>query len=249
MREGRTRAGGSGAAAGRPAIRGVLFDKDGTLVDFFSTWIPAYRATALELARGDAALAGRLLRLGGYDPETGVLAPESPLASGTNEQIARLWAAEPGLSEVADVGTRVRELFHAHATRAPVPIADVAGLFGRLKARGLKIGVATSDSTAAAEATLQRFGVFHLVDYVAGFDKGHGAKPAAGQVEGFCRKTGLAATEVAVVGDSRADMEMAARAGAGLAVGVSSGVSPGAELAPYCDALIASVAEIESVLV
>lgn len=27
-------------------IHGILFDKDGTLLDFCATWIPAYRAAA-----------------------------------------------------------------------------------------------------------------------------------------------------------------------------------------------------------
>ena len=30
-------------AGRRGPIRGILFDKDGTLLDFCATWIPAYR--------------------------------------------------------------------------------------------------------------------------------------------------------------------------------------------------------------
>src|SRR5438477_10103626 len=38
--------GRNGAPAGAAAIRGILFDKDGTLVDYFATWTPAYRTAA-----------------------------------------------------------------------------------------------------------------------------------------------------------------------------------------------------------
>ena len=87
-----------------PAIRGVLFDKDGTLIDFFQTWAPAYEQAAHHVARGDARLAEHLLTLGGRDPATKRFRPESPLASGTNEQITRLWAAAAGHAPAAGPG-------------------------------------------------------------------------------------------------------------------------------------------------
>ena len=71
------------------SIRGVLFDKDGTLIDFFQTWAPAYEAVALRLAGGDAVLAERLLTLGGRDPATRCFKPDSALAAGTNAEITR----------------------------------------------------------------------------------------------------------------------------------------------------------------
>ena len=39
-----------------PAIVGVLFDKDGTFVDFDATWGPATHAIIHALAGGDPAL-------------------------------------------------------------------------------------------------------------------------------------------------------------------------------------------------
>ena len=51
-------------------IRGILFDKDGTIIDYWRTWVPINRQVALYAARGDQGLADRLLRLGGHDPET-----------------------------------------------------------------------------------------------------------------------------------------------------------------------------------
>ena len=45
-------------------IKGILFDKDGTLVDFRATWLPRYRGAAAELAAtvgGGPGLARALL--------------------------------------------------------------------------------------------------------------------------------------------------------------------------------------------
>ncbi|MCH8036364.1 MAG: HAD family hydrolase, partial [Proteobacteria bacterium] len=50
-------------------IKGILFDKDGTLLDYAATWMKANRVAALAAAGGDRALGERLLIAGGYDPE------------------------------------------------------------------------------------------------------------------------------------------------------------------------------------
>ena len=49
------------------AIKGVLFDKDGTLLDYFNTWMPVNWEVARALAGSDEILAERLLVQIGYD--------------------------------------------------------------------------------------------------------------------------------------------------------------------------------------
>ena len=143
-------------------IRGVLFDKDGTLADFANTWPPAFRAAAADLAEaaGDPALAETLLRLGGYDAD-GVLDPASVLAHGTNEELIAVWSARPEIAAIADAAERVGRVFMAFASRAPAVVADLAALLRRLRSRGLAIGLATNDGAAAARAWLNTF--FHLM--------------------------------------------------------------------------------------
>ncbi len=230
-------------------IRGLLFDKDGTLLDFDATWPPAYRAIAAALAEaaGEPALAERLLRLGGYD-EGGVLDPESMLACGTTADIVAFWAAQPELANLAGIAERIDTMFLDYATRAPAVVADLGALFERLRGRGLRLGVATNDSAAAAHAWLAGAGVDHLLDFVSGADSGYGAKPDPAVMHGFCAATGLAPGEVAVVGDSMRDLDFAHAAGAGLAVAVLTGVTPRAQLDPHADRVLDSIAGLEAVL-
>ncbi|HEY9537465.1 MAG TPA: hypothetical protein VIS03_07700, partial [Kiloniellaceae bacterium] len=94
------------------SIQGILFDKDGTLLDYHATWLPLNRQAALQVAEGDAALAERLLVATGYDPASGRILGDSLLASGTNDEIAAAWAALLGLDPAA-TAARVTAHFEA----------------------------------------------------------------------------------------------------------------------------------------
>jgi phosphoglycolate phosphatase len=79
-------------------LKGLLFDKDGTLIDFFATWMPAYcdAAERLAAAAGVPEHAEHLLLAGGYDRGNDRLAPDSLLAGGTNEELIAVWRASLG---------------------------------------------------------------------------------------------------------------------------------------------------------
>lgn len=231
-------------------IRAVLFDKDGTLIDFRRTWLAAYRGAAAELAaRAGAgeALAGALLGRHGYDARHDRFAASSPLLWATNLDIAALWQAEPELTAV-DVQPVVERHFSDSKTYPPVAVTDLGALFDGLRGRGVALGLATMDSTQAARRMLCLFGVADRLDFVAGADAGHGLKPGPGMVRAFCAALGVAAAEVAVVGDNLADLAMARAAGAGLAVAVLTGGCPAEALAAEADLVLASVAELDAAL-
>ena len=231
-----------------PAIRAVLFDKDGTLIDFRATWLPAYEAIVRRLVDADERAVDRLLTAGGYDRVSGRIDPSSVLAAGTNVEIAALWAGLIGHDDVAALARRVNLEFMQHAETSLVPVTDLPVLFRGLRQRGLRLGVATNDSELALRAQIERLQIGELIDFFCGYDSGHGAKPGPGMVEAFARKLGLPAEAIAVVGDSLHDLDMARAAGAGLTVGVLTGASPREILAPHADHVIASIAEIESIL-
>jgi len=232
-----------------PPVRGLLFDKDGTLFDFNATWMPLYLETANEVAGGDRALALELMVESGYDAASRRLDPHSPLAAGTNAEIAEIWARVAGGEwSVARLTRRFDANFAKSMEMRPTPVTDLASLFGRLKAKGLKIGVATMDSHAAARAAIETFELVGLVDFACGYDSGHGHKPGPGMVEAFCRAVELSAKDVAVVGDTPHDMHMARAAGAGFAIGVLTGVSPREVLADHADRVLASIAELDALL-
>ena len=233
--------------APRSLIRGIVFDKDGTLLDYEASWRPINARAARLASRGDEALASRLLALGGADPQGGSVAADSLLAAGTAAEIARGWVAGGAPFEEATLTVELDRLF-LEAAAAVVPVTDLASLFAGLKARRLRLGIASSDNEAAIRAMSERFGISELTDYVAGYDSGHGAKPGPGMVQGFCHAVGLAPAEVAVVGDNAHDIAMARSAGAALAVGVLTGTGTREMLSGLADICLDSIVALEAAL-
>jgi len=232
------------------AIKAILFDKDGTLLDFHATWIPAFRCAAQAVSRdaGRPELADRLLAIGGYDHQTGRCTPGLPLASGTNVDIARLWAQECRRDDVAQLVTQLEEIFAREAAARAVPVGDLASLFTRLIARGLRLGIATMDSESLARDAVSLLEIESQLSFVCGYDSGFGVKPGPGMVAAFCDRLFLQPTEVLVVGDTPHDLQMGRAAGVGLVVGVLSGTGTRKLLESHCDHVLDDVLTLESVI-
>lgn len=228
-------------------IQGILFDKDGTLLDYHATWMPLNFQAAREVAGGDTVLAERLLVASGYDPVTNTCLADSVIISGSNAELGACWAEVLGADALA-LTDRLSRLFEAGASKAAVAVAGLAETLQALTARGIALGVATNDSEEGALNSLAPFAVLEHFDFIAGYDSGHGAKPGPGMVLGFCAASGLDPAAVAVVGDSRHDLEMGRRAGAGLLIGVLTGAAAHDDLAPHAHHVLDSIAELEELL-
>lgn len=228
-------------------IAGILFDKDGTLLDFDASWGPVNRMVALIAAHGDEALADRLLIACGMDPVTGTIVPDSLFASANTREIAEGMIAAGAVVPFETLVPKIDDCF-AEAARLSVPITELEPLFARLHGRGLRLGIASSDNERSIRIAAERFGILPYLDFIAGYDSGHGSKPHAGMVLGFCAATGLAPAEVAVVGDNNHDLHMGMNAGAGLKVGVLSGTGSRETLTEHADAVLADITALETVL-
>jgi phosphoglycolate phosphatase len=229
------------------SIRAILFDKDGTLLDFWPSWGPIGVKAADLAARGDAGLAEALLEAAGIGLDQRQAAPGSVFAAGSAKEIAEIWVAAGVAWEVPALTAALDDLFRA-SVDAVVPVGDLEAIFAGLRARGLRIGIASSDGEAAIRGTVARFGLDDHVTFVAGWDSGHGGKPGPGMVEAFCRHLDVAPAEVAVVGDTLHDIGMARAAAAGLAVGVLTGTGSAEMLAAVADRVIPSIVDLADLL-
>lgn len=226
----------------------VVFDKDGTLLDFEAMW----GGWAAELGRRlEAAtkrpVAGDVFAAIGFDPVSEHVRPGSPLAIATMGQLEEVVAAviRRWCPNVAAARRAVETAwFEPDPVATAVPTADLGGLFEALVASGRRIAVATTDDRAPTEATLRALGLRQFVSALACGDDGVGVKPDPAMVLAICRALGTEPARTAVVGDTPADLAMGRSAGLGRVVGVLTGVGSREDLEPLADALLESVGEL-----
>ncbi|MEC3861879.1 HAD family hydrolase [Mesobacterium sp. TK19101] len=221
-------------------VDAVLFDKDGTLFDFSSTW-DVWALSALErLSSGDAVLMQALADAADYDIAARRFHPTSVVIAGTNREAAEALASALPDRTVEEIEAVLIDL----AVNAPLaPAVPLAPLLDALARAGLALGVMTNDTEVAARAHLRSAGVLDRFDFIAGFDSGHGAKPSPSPLLAFADAVGRDPARVAMVGDSAHDL-IAGRAAGMRTVGVLTGPATQADLAPLADVVLPDIGHL-----
>lgn len=221
-------------------IKGLCFDKDGTLFDFAATWEAWAQAFLRRAAEGDEARATLLGEAIGFDLGQGKFAPDSLVIAGTAGEVAD--ALMPHFARMSR--KNLLEMLNEEAARAPQqPAVPLRPLLEALRAQDLVLGVATNDAEGPALAHLGAAGVADLFDFIAGYDSGHGGKPAPGQLLAFAAAVGLPPAQIVMVGDSTHDLH-AGRAAGMRTIGVLTGTALAAQLAPHADVVLTDIGEI-----
>lgn len=220
-------------------IDGLIFDKDGTLFDFRISW-GRWAAEFLTNVADGPDHAARLGRAIGFDPETLTFAPDSPVIAATAADIAAALVPHLPGQTTKSLTALIDETAGAAPMSEAVPLRP---LLAGLRAGGLKLGVATNDSEVPARQHLAAHGITDCFDFIAGYDSGHGAKPGPGMCLAFAAALGLDPARVAMVGDSRHDLE-AGRAAGMRTVAVLTGVAGRADLAPHADVVLPDIGAI-----
>jgi phosphoglycolate phosphatase-like HAD superfamily hydrolase len=226
----------------------LIFDKDGTLIEFhlmWGAWVEALSA-GLEDATG-LPLRDGLYPLLGVEPATGLVHAHGMLAA---TPMSRIREAIGAYVDSAGAGPAVATAAVAAAWHAPDPVAlaqpvtDLPALLRRLRQRVGTFAVATSDDRRPTERTLAALGVAGEFAALVCADDGIRTKPAPDPVVHLCATLGIAPERAAVVGDSPADLLMGRSAGAARVIGVLTGVGDRASLEPLADLVLGSIAEL-----
>ena len=222
------------------SIRGLLFDKDGTLFDFEKTWNSWTSRILTEVSKQSDVSISALADAIDFDLKTGKLLPQSIVIAGTHRQVTAAlhtklsnWDFEHLESYLLDYVIETRQY----------EVVPLQKYFRKLKSEGLLLGVMTNDAERGAQAHLAAAGILDLLDFVAGSDTGFGCKPAPEPLLAFAKKTGLKPDEIAMVGDSLHDLQAAQAAGM-MRIGVLTGMASEDELKKHADLVLPSIANL-----
>lgn len=228
-------------------IRAILFDKDGTLIDFQKSWGLVLRDAARLGAHEDDVLARRLMIAGGMNPDTLITAPDTVFAAGSTRDIAEIFIAGGARWAIDELISMLDALFVAAVDRF-VPVTPLRPLFERLRKAGYILGIASSDSAAAIRHLMEIESISALIDFVAGYDSGYGSKPEPGMALAFAEAVGVPPSSIAMVGDNLHDMRMGKAADCGLRIGVLTGTGTRERLQPESDVVLESIAGLPAFL-
>jgi phosphoglycolate phosphatase len=235
----------------------VIFDKDGTLIDFKKTWIPIFRKR-LEIVMENlpsemdfAKIVSELYRLYGIRGQA--VDPYGPLPYSTEWEDEIMFASvlyKYGLPWQKAKETALHAIQKTEKVLERGKITElydgVAGLLTDLRRNNVFIGMATADFIEVTINILKHVKIFDLFDYVVGADMVEHPKPEPEMVNKAIEALNVSGRHTALVGDSVIDMEMGRRADIGLVVGVlEGGVAREADLKKDADVVIGSIRDIK----
>lgn len=242
-------------------ISGIIFDKDGTLLDFNEFWIPAAQCVIRRI-------------LSDYKIPVTDIHTEKTLNSIGIIQNHVLPDGSFAWKTFLDMAIDMKPALEAMHAQAPVDTRDLEGKLTRyfdeesfaenksikgigdlpailqpLHEKSIHFGVATTDTCEAAVKCLNGLQILPLFSFFAG-DQMAGdmpLKPDGRIISRAAAQWHIAPENILVVGDTINDMNFAHNGGA-IAVGVLSGVSSREQLAPAADYILDSVADVPALI-
>lgn len=233
-------------------MKGIIFDKDGTLLDFEAFWLPVTDGVLKDLAHKfcvpAAAEETAKQKIGIHGGKVG---KNSVLCAGTYAQmseIVRTVFSQFG-TETAEK-EMYRELcsaFEANMFRGEVvpTTPNLRELLQSLKTQGVKLFVATTDNLSITSVCLKKLGIEDLFDGVFTDGAGYPPKPDPYIIERITKEYFVPRDNLMMVGDTCTDLQFA-RNGRIKAAYVSQ-ENEGAVLSPSPDFLMRDLNELRSV--
>ena len=232
-------------------IRAIIFDKDGTLMDFDSFWIEVsvYALNnILEKTKMRDVPVKELLKVLGAD--NGKVDIDGLLCKGTYEQIGlaifdvlKNHGVKASSEEIVNMTLEAYNKSAELGTVKPT-CENMRDILKHLKKIGIKLAIATTDSPVITKKCIEKLGIADLFDKIYTDDGIIPPKPDPWCAEDFSRTFDIPLKNIIMVGDTVTDIQFAKNAGISV-IGVGRERD---RLAPYADAVISDISHIFDVI-
>ncbi|MDQ0297901.1 phosphoglycolate phosphatase [Salibacterium salarium] len=208
-------------------IDAILFDKDGTIVDFPSLWVNWLKGVLADVSSGETLRSTE--RALGISIQDGVVDPNGPLAIGSVIDVKTVLAGclyEAGWSwDVAKqrVNKSIEEIeVKEHYMEDLQLLPGLKGFLHRLERKNIKKAVVTADETAVAEKHLKALGIRSYFEAVIGSDQVEKSKPYPDMLHRACHSLDVEPSRCLMLGDTNSDMRTGRAAGTKASIGLVS---------------------------
>lgn len=231
-------------------IKGIIFDKDGTLIDFDSFWVSVSREAVMRVLKrigADESLAEEILE--NFGVKNGVTDVNGVLCCGTYQQMGDIVfqvLTSHGYAQGREEIVKLTVLEYVACAPLGIvrPTCDkLSDTVKALKDMGLRLAVVTTDTREITELCLSSLGIKELFDDIFCDDGIHPNKPNPYYAIEFGKKYSIPTEYMAMVGDTLTDMRFAKNSGM-YAFGVGKSSEHRQKLSALADKTVSSVAEI-----
>lgn len=231
-------------------IKGIIFSKDGTILEFNNLWINSSRALIREIIRmkfHEATQEDIDILIQKAEESIGIegdrFVENAMMSNGTVQDMADAIAQALNIRDQS-LPIVMEDFLYEYIQKNKKQIKGVIELkpfFERLKSWGYKTAIATTNSRQITEMTLKELGIIDLIDFIAPSDE-YPKKPDPFVIDEFAERIEGKRKNIIVVGDTKIDMVFAQKALCG--VGVLSGAASGWFLAHYTDYIIDDISQL-----
>ena len=226
-------------------IKGIAFDKDGTLIDFEASWSKGLISLIESIFPNQTDKQQILAEEIGFNLILEKFVGGSVFVNGTTDDVIDVWKKHFPELITEDIKQKSEMAFR---NLEPIPLCNLEIFMSDLKEKGYFLSVITNAAEAPTLIQLEKLGCLHLLDAVIGCDSGFNPKPSGDTILGFCNAIGLKPEQIAMVGDSTHDLNAGREAGVGMNVGVLSGPATIDQMSGLADIILDDILALPEIL-
>ena len=235
-------------------IKGIIFDKDGTLTNSNTFWAEIIKRRSMEIIKSTKLNYDHfpyLCKTMGLDLESNLLLPEGPIALKSRKEvmeclILNLDKLSIHINElmISEIFERVHSEFSPESENFILPITSACDFVRNCKLNNLKLALITSDTELNAEIALKKIGLIDYFDLIIGGDSGFGNKINGKSANFVAKSLNLLPENILSIGDAPSDSEMSTKANLKCSILVETGQVPIDNLRNFSKFSVENLSEI-----